>query len=41
MDPADRERLRSYLPALVAQASRPEASVAFRNYVRALRAQVL
>lgn len=41
MDPADKERLRSYLPALVARASRPEATQAFRNYVRALRAQVL
>lgn len=41
MDPADRERLVSYLPALVAQANRPEATSAFRNYVRALRAQVM
>ena len=41
MDPSDLERLRSYLPALIAQAARPEASQAFRNYVRALRAQVI
>lgn len=41
MDPADQERLRSYLPALIAQAARPEATQSFRNYVRALRAQVM
>lgn len=41
MDPADRERLLSYLPALLAQANRPESTSAFRNYVRALRAQVM
>lgn len=40
-DPRDLERIRSYLPALIAQASRPEATQAFRNYVRGLRAQVL
>lgn len=40
-DPADLERIRSYLPALIAQANRPESTQAFRNYVRGLRAQVL
>jgi hypothetical protein len=41
MDPQDQERLRSYLPAMIAQAARPEATQSFRNYVRALRSQVM
>lgn len=37
----DRERLRSYLPALEVAAQSPNSSQAFRNYVRLLRANLL
>lgn len=41
MDPSDVERIRAYLPALMAQANDPSSTQAFRNYVRILRSQVL
>lgn len=37
--PQDLDRLRSYLPALVEMASRPDSTSSFRNYVRVLRAK--
>jgi len=37
----DRERLLGYLPALESAALSPDASQAFRNYVRVLRAEFL
>lgn len=40
MSEADRERLRSYLPVFLFQASQPEASSAFKQYVRQLRAEL-
>lgn len=36
----DRARLRSYMPVLIFQASQPEASNAFKQYVRQLRAEL-
>lgn len=36
----ERERLRSYLPVLVFQASMPQASPALKQYVRQLRAEL-
>lgn len=36
----DAERLRSYLPALIFQASMPSASPAFKQYVRQLRGEL-
>jgi hypothetical protein len=38
---ADAERLRKYLPALVMEASDPNAPTGFVNYVRALRAELM
>lgn len=40
MDEGDRERMRSYLPVLIFQASQPEASSALKQYVRQLRAEL-
>ncbi len=40
MDEGDRERMRSYLPVLIFQASQPEASGALKQYVRQLRAEL-
>jgi hypothetical protein len=37
----DRQRLLGYLPALESAALSPDASQAFRNYVRVLRAEFL
>ena len=36
----DLEKLRAYLPAFIAQANREESTQEFRNFVRALRAQI-
>lgn len=40
MSEEDRERLRSYLPVLIFQASMPQASPALKQYVRQLRAEL-
>ena len=38
--PADLQRLKTYLPALLEMANRPDASQSFRNYVSVLRATI-
>lgn len=40
MSEDDRERLRSYLPVLIFQASMPNASPALKQYVRQLRGEL-
>jgi hypothetical protein len=37
---ADTERLKTYLPALIEMANRPDSTSSFRNYVRQLRSRV-
>lgn len=37
---AEQERLRSYLPVFIFQASQPEASAQFKQYVRQLRGEL-
>lgn len=37
---SDLEKLRAYLPAFIAQANRPEATQAFRDWVRDLRTEL-
>lgn len=37
---AEQERLKSYLPVFIFQASQPEASAQFKQYVRQLRAEL-
>lgn len=38
---ADLEKLRPYLPTLIARANDPNATTAFRNYVRRIRAELM
>jgi hypothetical protein len=40
MSPEEKERLRSYLPVLIFQASQPDASAALKQYVRKLRGEL-
>lgn len=40
LDEKDRERLRSWLPVLIFQASQPEASAQLKQYVRKLRGEL-
>ena len=40
LDPADRSRLASYLPVFIERANDPNATQAFKNWVRALRAEL-
>ena len=40
LTPDEQERLRSYLPVLIFQASQPEASAQIKQYVRQLRGEL-